>query len=80
MLPSVLPARRYAYKPGMKLTDLISSYIDVLPEPALNYAEIIRLIRPTSIPVWKASISARRYPILQPRPYRLPMRRCQPYV
>jgi len=42
----VLRAGRYAYKPGMKLTDLISSYNDVLPEPALNYAEIIRLNPP----------------------------------
>ena len=42
----VLRAGRYAYKPGMKVTDLISSYSDVLPEPALKYAEIIRLNPP----------------------------------
>jgi polysaccharide biosynthesis/export protein len=37
---------RYSYKPGMKLTDLISSYGDMLPEPAPHYAEIIRLNPP----------------------------------
>jgi protein involved in polysaccharide export with SLBB domain len=37
---------RYSYKPGMKLTDLISSYSDLLPEPAPHYAEIIRLNAP----------------------------------
>jgi polysaccharide export outer membrane protein len=42
----VLRAGRYAYKPGMKLTDLISSYNDLLPEPATGYAEIIRLNAP----------------------------------
>ena len=42
----VVRAGRYAYKPGMKLTDLISSYSDLLPEPATQYAEIIRLNPP----------------------------------
>lgn len=37
---------RYSYKQGMKLTDLISSYRDLLPEPAPHYAEIIRLNAP----------------------------------
>ncbi len=37
---------RYSYKPGMKLTDLISSYADLLPEPAPHYAEIVRLNGP----------------------------------
>jgi protein involved in polysaccharide export with SLBB domain len=37
---------RYSYKQGMKLTDLISSYSDLLPEPAPHYAEIIRLNAP----------------------------------
>lgn len=37
---------RYSYKPGMTLTDLISSYSDLLPEPALHYAEIVRLNAP----------------------------------
>ena len=37
---------RYAYHEGMKFTDLISSYQDVLPEPAAHYAEIVRLTPP----------------------------------
>ena len=42
----VLRPGRYSYKPGMKLTDLISSYADLLPEPAPHYAEIVRLNPP----------------------------------
>lgn len=42
----VLRAGRYAYKPGMKLTDLVSSFGDLLPQPATKYAEIIRLNPP----------------------------------
>lgn len=42
----VLRPGRYSYKSGMKLTDLISSYGDLLPEPAPHYAEIIRLNTP----------------------------------
>ena len=42
----VLRPGRYSYKKGMKVTDLISSYGDLLPEPAPHYAEIIRLNPP----------------------------------
>lgn len=42
----VLRAGRYAYKPGMKLTDVISGYSDLLPEPSRKYAEIIHLDPP----------------------------------
>jgi polysaccharide biosynthesis/export protein len=42
----VLRAGRYAYKPGMKLTDVISSYSDLMPEPSTKYAEIIHLNPP----------------------------------
>jgi protein involved in polysaccharide export with SLBB domain len=42
----VLRPGRYSYKKGMKVTDLISSYNDLLPEPAPHYAEIIRLNAP----------------------------------
>ncbi len=42
----VIRPGRYSYKQGMKLTDLISSYGDLLPEPAPHYAEIIRLNAP----------------------------------
>jgi polysaccharide biosynthesis/export protein len=42
----VLRSGPYSYKPGMKLTDIISSYNDLLPEPATKYAEIVRLNPP----------------------------------
>jgi protein involved in polysaccharide export with SLBB domain len=42
----VLRPGRYSYKQGMKLTDLISSYSDLLPEPAPHYGEIVRLNAP----------------------------------
>jgi polysaccharide export outer membrane protein len=37
---------RYSYREGMKLTDVIASYGDLLPEPAGHYAEIVRLNAP----------------------------------
>ena len=37
---------KYSYREGMRVTDLISSYKDLLPEPALQYGEIIRLSLP----------------------------------
>ncbi len=42
---------RYSYKQGMRVTDLIASYKDLLPEPALRYGEIIRLSLPDYRPV-----------------------------
>jgi protein involved in polysaccharide export with SLBB domain len=42
----VLRPGRYSYSAGMKLTDLIGSYGDLLPEPAAHYAEIVRLAAP----------------------------------
>ena len=42
----VLRPGRYSYKEGMKVTDLIGSYGDLLPEPAAHYAEIVRLSAP----------------------------------
>jgi len=36
---------RYAFKEGMKITDLVHSYQEVLPEPS-NHVEIIRLAPP----------------------------------
>jgi polysaccharide biosynthesis/export protein len=42
----VLRPGRYSYKAGMKVTDLITSYSDLLPEPAPHYAEIVRLNAP----------------------------------
>ncbi len=37
---------RYSYRADMRVTDVISSYKDLLPEPATKYAEIIRLNAP----------------------------------
>jgi len=42
----VLRPGKYSYRTGMKLTDLIGSYSDLLPEPSDRYAEIIRLNPP----------------------------------
>jgi protein involved in polysaccharide export with SLBB domain len=41
---------KYAYQEGMKLTDLIKSYKDLLPEPYKAHAEIIRLNAPDYTP------------------------------
>jgi polysaccharide biosynthesis/export protein len=37
---------RYSYHANMKVTDVIASYKDLLPEPAAQYAEIVRLNAP----------------------------------
>ena len=42
----VIRPGKYSYHDGMKLTDLIGSYKDLLPEPSLAYGEIIRLSAP----------------------------------
>jgi len=42
---------KYAYHEGMKLTDLIHSSGDLLPEPYRSHAEIIRLEAPDYTPV-----------------------------
>lgn len=42
---------KYAYHDGMKLTDLVHSYSDLLPEPYKQHAEIIRLEPPDYTPV-----------------------------
>jgi protein involved in polysaccharide export with SLBB domain len=42
----VLRPGRYSYTDDMKVTDLIRSYADLLPEPAGHYAEIVRLNPP----------------------------------
>src|SRR6266576_3944392 len=47
----VLRPGRYSYKPEMKLTDLVTSYADLLPEPSTRYAEIIRLSAPDYRPI-----------------------------
>jgi protein involved in polysaccharide export with SLBB domain len=42
----VLRPGRYSYREGMTVRDLVASYSDLLPEPAGQYAEIIRLNAP----------------------------------
>jgi polysaccharide biosynthesis/export protein len=42
----VIRPGKYSYHDGMKVTDLIGSYKDLLPEPAAQYGEIIRLSAP----------------------------------
>ena len=41
---------KFAYSDGMKVTDLIKSYKDLLPEPSITHAEIIRLSQPDYAP------------------------------
>jgi protein involved in polysaccharide export with SLBB domain len=41
---------KFAYTDGMKVTDLIKSYKDLLPEPSITHAEIIRLSQPDFAP------------------------------
>jgi protein involved in polysaccharide export with SLBB domain len=41
---------KYPYREGMKVTDLIRSYSDLLPEPSQRHAEIIRLQPPNYMP------------------------------
>jgi protein involved in polysaccharide export with SLBB domain len=42
----VLRPGRYSYHEGMRLTDIVATYKDILPEPASHYGEIIRLNPP----------------------------------
>src|SRR4029077_676880 len=63
---------RYSYHANMRVTDVISSYKDMLPEPAGQYAEIIRLnapdFRPSveSFSVVNALADPSKAPILHP--------------
>ena len=41
---------KYAYRDGMKVTDVIKSYSDLLPEPYKRHAEVIRLSPPDYTP------------------------------
>jgi polysaccharide export outer membrane protein len=47
----VLRPGKYSFHEGMKLTDLVSSYKELLPEPAERYAEIVRIAQPDDRPV-----------------------------
>ncbi len=63
---------RYSYRAGMRVTDLLSTYKDALPEPATQYAEIIRLNAPDFHPsvegfdLAKAFDNPSQAPLLQP--------------
>lgn len=68
----VLRPGKYSFRPGMRVTDLIASYKDLLPEPALQYGEIIRLTQPDfrpaveSFSVAEALADPGRSPVLAP--------------
>jgi protein involved in polysaccharide export with SLBB domain len=63
----VLRPGRYSWRPGMKLTDIVSSYADLLPEPATKYAEIIRLNSPDYRPsVESINLEAALNPVTSP--------------
>ena len=47
----VIRPGKYSYRAGMRVTDLVGSYKDLLPEPALQYGEIIRLSSPDYRPM-----------------------------
>jgi len=42
----VIRPGKYSYRSGMRVTDLVATYKDLLPEPALQYAQIVRLSAP----------------------------------
>ena len=68
----VIRPGKYSFHDGMRVTDLIGSYKDLLPEPALQYGEIIRLslpdYRPTvqSFSVAEALADPKNAPSLEP--------------
>jgi len=41
---------KYAYRDGMKVSDLVGTYKDLLPEPYREHAEVIRLKAPDYTP------------------------------
>ena len=47
----VIRPGKYSFHAGMKVTDLVQSYKDLLPEPASQYGEIIRLAPPDYRPM-----------------------------
>jgi protein involved in polysaccharide export with SLBB domain len=52
----VIRPGKYSYHAGMRVTDLVSSYKDLLPEPALQYGQIIRL----SLPDYRPTVQSFR--------------------
>ena len=68
----VIRPGKYSFRDGMRVTDLIGSYKDLLPEPASGYGEIIRLSPPDfrpmvqSFDLAKAMADPGTAPVLQP--------------
>jgi protein involved in polysaccharide export with SLBB domain len=68
----VIRPGKYSFRDGMRVTDLISSYKDLLPEPASSYGEIIRLSAPDfrpsveSFDLAKVLADPSKAPVLQP--------------
>ncbi len=68
----VLRPGRYSYRENMRVTDVIGSYKDLLPEPATRYAEIIRLNAPDFHPTVEsfdladALVNPSQAPLLHP--------------
>lgn len=68
----VLRPGRYSYRKDLRVTDLIASYKDLLPEPAAQYGEIIRLNAPDYRPsvesfnLSEALANPSAAPLLQP--------------
>jgi polysaccharide export outer membrane protein len=68
----VIRPGRYSYRPEMRVTDVLASYKDLLPEPAAQYAEIIRLNQPDyhpsveSFDLADALANPEQAPMLQP--------------
>jgi polysaccharide export outer membrane protein len=68
----VLRPGRYSYRKDMRVTDVIGTYKDLLPEPATQYAEIIRINTPDfhpsveSFDLASALADPSQAPMLQP--------------
>jgi polysaccharide biosynthesis/export protein len=67
----VLRPGRYAYHDGMKFTDVVAGYSDLMPEPAETYAEVIHLSAPDYAPKVESfnlgeALAGRTVPILKP--------------
>jgi len=68
----VIRPGRYSYRSEMRVTDVVASYKDLLPEPATQYAEIIRLNQPDyhpsveSFDLADALANPEQAPMLQP--------------
>jgi polysaccharide export outer membrane protein len=68
----VIRPGKYSYRKNMRVTDVLASYKDLLPEPSTQYAEIIRLnapdFRPTveSFNLGEALSNPEKAPLLRP--------------